>query len=69
MLRLQLHVEALVRELVDKAFRTCGGSETLEVVGAEFLIGLASRDNVVDDDEQRMGQRHDCHPCHPRRPV
>src|SRR5262249_7760743 len=30
----------------------------LEVVFTEFLGGLASRDDVIDDHEQRMDQRH-----------
>ena len=55
-MRRQLHLESQVRELVDQAFRTSGRIKALEVVRAEFRIGLAPRDNVVDDHEERMGQ-------------
>lgn len=59
-----MHFKAQMRELVllDQALRSCGGIEPLEIAGAEPAVELASRNNMVndmiDDHEQRMGERH-----------
>jgi hypothetical protein len=54
----QLHCEAQEPELVDQALGSRLWIEALEVVLAELLIGLATGDDMVDDHEQRMGERH-----------
>jgi hypothetical protein len=45
--------------LTNQALGPCGRIVALEVVLADFLVGLAPRDDVINDHEQRMGQRHD----------
>lgn len=50
-----IDVEAQVRELSDEPPGTCLGIKPLEVVLAEFVVGLTAQDHVVDDYEQRMG--------------
>jgi hypothetical protein len=55
----QLHLEAQASELVDQAPGARLWIQALEVVFAEFVVGLATRDDVVDDHEQRMRERYD----------
>jgi hypothetical protein len=57
-LRLQLYREAQASELVDQALGARLWIQALEVVFAEFVVGLATRNDMVDDHEQRMRQRH-----------
>ncbi|HEV2461655.1 MAG TPA: hypothetical protein VGS80_25140, partial [Ktedonobacterales bacterium] len=60
LLSTELHLEAQVRELVDQTLRPRGRIAVLEVVFTEFVVGLGAGDDVIDDHEQRMGERHHC---------
>jgi len=53
----QLHVEAQASELVDQALGARLRIQALEVVFAEVVVGLAARNDVIDDHAERRGQR------------
>src|SRR4249920_75430 len=54
-----MHLEAQASELVNQALGPGLWIQALEVVFAAFVVGLATRNDVLDDHEQRMRQRHD----------
>jgi hypothetical protein len=58
-LRLQHYLEAQASELVDQAPGARLWIQALEGVFSQFVIGLATCDDRVDDHEERMGERDD----------
>jgi hypothetical protein len=55
---LDVDVKAQVGQLVDEALRTRLGIEAVELVLAELMRGLAAGNDVVDDHQERMGERY-----------
>src|SRR5258706_8775120 len=55
---MELHLEAQVREWVDEALRARGGIAALEGVLAELVIGLPAGNDVIDDYQECVGERH-----------